>query len=62
MEINQILVQKGNEKYETRIIVQKGTVPNVDKNMINSQDLSVDELKILNDFIVLVESFEDNKD
>jgi len=62
MEINQILVQKGNEKYETRIIVQKGTVPNIDKNMINSRDLSVDELKILNDFIEMIESFEDNED
>ena len=62
MEINQILIQKGNESYETRVIIQEGPAININRTMIGSQDMSVEELKILNDFIEMVDNFRNNKD
>ena len=62
MEVNQILIQRGNESYETRVIIQEGPVININRTMIGSQDMSVEELKILNDFIEMVDNFRNNKD
>lgn len=61
MELNQILIQKGNDDYDTRIIIQTGPITSIDKNIVDSKNLSPEEAKILNDFIEMVDNIATNK-
>jgi uncharacterized coiled-coil protein SlyX len=57
MEINQILIQKGNDNYETRIIIQEGPISSISRNIVETQDLTDEQLKILGDFIKMIENY-----
>lgn len=61
MELNQVLIQKVNDDYDTRIIIQTGPITSIDKNIVDSKNLSPEEVKILNDFIEMVDNIATNK-
>jgi hypothetical protein len=58
MEINQILIQKGNDNYETRIIIQEGPFSSISRNIVESQNLTDEQLKMLAEFIKMVDSID----
>jgi len=55
-EVDQILIQNETDEYNTRIIVQRGNIANLERNLIDVSTLSDSELKILNSFVELVNS------
>jgi hypothetical protein len=55
-EVDQILIQNETDEYNTRIIVQRGNIANLQRNLIDVSTLSDSELKILNSFVELVNS------
>lgn len=55
-EVDQILIQKETDEYNTRIIVQRGNITNLEKKMIDISILSEQELLVFNSFVELVNS------
>jgi hypothetical protein len=55
-EVDQILIQNETDEYNTRIIVQRGNIANLQRNLIDVSTLSDSELNILNSFVELVNS------